>query len=172
MHCGTLSLSGGGVWIDTDRRELYTQRAANVPPLTVVRSMAGSKTRRLLFAIKCCRPRVTICACLQLVVVVLLALVPLPGPQVARPPCHRDRSSVVRNIVSKVLNPQNHTKENNAQAQVKICLSLTNLTKNIGCLLFALYGVNINIYEVWNYTQLCFNIVIPSDALLKFAASP
>jgi len=40
---------------------------------------------------------------LQLVVVVLLALVPLPGPQVARPPCHRDRSSVVRNIVSKVV---------------------------------------------------------------------
>ncbi|XP_059473086.1 uncharacterized protein LOC132195241 isoform X2 [Neocloeon triangulifer] len=37
----------------------------------------------------------------ELVVVLLLALVPLPGPQDPRPPCHRDRSSVVRNIVSK-----------------------------------------------------------------------
>jgi hypothetical protein len=76
-----------------------------------------------------CRPRATICACLQLVVVVLLALVPLPGPQVARPPCHRDRSSVVRNIVSKVLNPKNHTKDNNAPLKLPSgCFNYKNMS--------------------------------------------
>jgi hypothetical protein len=85
------------------------------------------------------------------VVVVLLALVPLPGPQVARPPCHRDRSSVVRNIVSKVLNPQNRTKDKNASLQLLLAVLIKKYELSIfqeSYIIFSMF-LNMSFKIIW-----------------------